>query len=145
MITEFQGQYRWLSNFWRSPILYERIKYPTVEHAYQAAKSTNYEYKKMIATLPTPGDAKRAGREATLRPDWEKIKVDVMRALLWIKFQGPELRAKLLATGDEVLQEGNRWRDVFWGVDIKTGRGENTLGKLLMSIREAVGKEKQDE
>jgi hypothetical protein len=34
------------------------------------------------------------------------------------------------------LVEGNRWGDQFWGVDLRTGLGENHLGKILMKVRD---------
>ncbi len=46
--------------------------------------------------------------------------------------------AFLLATDDAVLQEGNRWGDRFWGVDLATGIGENQLGQVLMRKRRAL-------
>ncbi len=36
---------------------------------------------------------------------------------------------------NSLLQEGNRWGDTFWGVDLRTGKGENKLGKILMRVR----------
>lgn len=39
-----------------------------------------------------------------------------------------------MATGNEMLVEGNNWHDKFWGVC--GGEGENHLGKMLMHIRE---------
>ena len=45
----------------------------------------------------------------------------------------PELKEKLLATGDAYLEEGNTWGDRIWGV--YQGQGENRLGKILMKIR----------
>ena len=50
--------------------------------------------------------------------------------------RNPELKRLLLATGDAVLIEGNTWGDRFWGVDKRTGKGENHLGLILMDIRE---------
>jgi predicted NAD-dependent protein-ADP-ribosyltransferase YbiA (DUF1768 family) len=44
----------------------------------------------------------------------------------------------LLSTGDELLIEGNTWGDTYWGVDLKTGIGENKLGKILMKVREEI-------
>lgn len=41
----------------------------------------------------------------------------------------------LIATGDAILREGNHWGDRFWGVDARTGEGENHLGRLLMELR----------
>jgi predicted NAD-dependent protein-ADP-ribosyltransferase YbiA (DUF1768 family) len=37
-IQGFFGEYRWLSNFWPVKIHFEEKTYPSVEHAYQAAK-----------------------------------------------------------------------------------------------------------
>jgi predicted NAD-dependent protein-ADP-ribosyltransferase YbiA (DUF1768 family) len=73
------------------------------------------------------------GRSVKLRPDWESIKLDVMETAVRIKFTDPELAAKLIATGDEELIEGNWWNDTFWGVC--NGVGENHLGKILMKVR----------
>ena len=42
--------------------------------------------------------------------------------------------AKLLATGDAQLEEGNTWGDRIWGV--YQGQGDNRLGKILMKVRE---------
>ena len=78
MIDSFQGEYAFLSNFAASEIEFEGIVFPTVEHAFQAAKTLNITKRKEIAALPTPGQAKRAGRSVELRPDWEDIKIDVI-------------------------------------------------------------------
>lgn len=133
MITSFSGQYRFLSNFWPCKVFLEGEEYPSVEHAYVASKVTDHELRKLVASKLTPGDAKRLGRKLPLRPDWDAIKLDVMKELLVQKFIDPELAEKLVATGDQELIEGNTWGDTFWGVC--DGVGENNLGKLLMEIR----------
>lgn len=142
MIVTFEGENAFLSNFEESPFEVAGIKYPTVEHWFQAWKTTDLETHKAIAAAPTPGKAKRMGRKVDLRPDWEQIKIEVMRAGLWYKFENPELRAKLLATGNEPLMEGNTWHDNTWGncfcrkcIGI---HGQNLLGALLMEIREEI-------
>lgn len=132
-ITEFQGRNRFLSNFWPAVVVFEGVFYPSVEHGYQAAKTLDLPTRRSIAALASPGEAKRAGRTLTVRPNWEEIKVDVMQGLLEQKFSIPELRAKLLNTGNAELIEGNAWGDRFWGVCGGTGR--NVLGRLLMQIR----------
>ena len=70
-----------------------------------------------------------------LRSDWELIKVSVMRELLVQKFFQSPYQNLLINTGDEYIQEGNRWGDTFWGVCLKTNTGSNNLGILLMEIR----------
>lgn len=136
MITSFQGRYRFLSNFYLSPVRWGGIVYPTVEHAYQALKTGDYEERARVAALTTPGEAKRAGRAFHLPANWESTKVDKMEHLLYRKFTKYELRKLLLETGNEGLVEGNTWGDTFWGV--YRGSGRNMLGRLLMRIRKRV-------
>lgn len=134
-ITAFRGPHRFLSNFWPVTICYEGVSYPSVEHAYQAAKASSRADRMSISLLPTAGDAKRAGRRVAIRPDWEKIKHAVMLELLRAKFAHKTLRAQLLATGDTDLIEGNTWGDRHWG-QCPLGTGENWLGRLLMRVRD---------
>ena len=134
VIDNFDGKYAFLSNFYDSPIQGDDgITYPTVEHYFQAMKTLNIGQRQEIAAQDTPGKAKRLGRAVNLRPDWEQIKSDVMRQGVTAKFQIPELRERLLATGDAILIEGNWWGDTCWGVC--NGVGENRLGKILMEVR----------
>jgi ribA/ribD-fused uncharacterized protein len=136
-VVEFSGEYRFLSNFWPARVRGPGNRvYATVEHAYQAAKSLDREVWRKIAALPHAGAAKRFSRKIDVRPDWEKVRLAVMERLLRRKFApGSELAAMLVAV-DGNIQEGNRWGDTFWGVDLRTGEGENNLGKLLMRIRD---------
>lgn len=108
----------------------------TVEHHYQAAKAVKPEDAARILTAPTPGAAKKLGRRVLMRSAWESEKVIVMLVLLRMKFAIPELRDKLLATGDATLIEGNHWGDIYWGVC--NGHGQNMLGILLMQVREEI-------
>lgn len=133
-IDLFRGEYRWLSNFWIAEVEFEGQQYPSTEHAFQAAKTRDRAKRALIATLPRCGDAKRAGRALDLRVDWEGIKDDVMYRVCLDKFtRHPDLRAKLLATGDAQLVEGNDHGDRYWGVC--HGVGKNMLGITLMRIR----------
>src|SRR5574337_1059347 len=133
MIDSFKDKYRFLSNFYPALVELDGSVYPTVEHAFQAAKTLDWDYRERIFYASTPSIAKRIGRQAPLRENWEGIKVDIMKELLVQKFSTFELKSKLLATGDQELIEGNWWGDTFWGVC--NGIGHNMLGKLLMEIR----------
>lgn len=141
-IDKFDGEYAFLSNFYPSRILYDEHENwyaPTVEHAFQAAKTRSVEEEIGILCVSTPGRAKRLGRLCDLRPDWEDVKDDIMYRFLKEKFAIPELHDKLLATGDATLIEGTTWHDKYWGIcscDRCGGRGQNRLGELLMKIRE---------
>jgi len=133
-INWFDGEYAFLSNFYPCRVyMGDSINYPSVEHAFQAMKSTELKDRAMISALDTPGKAKRAGKKLKLRENWEEIKVNVMRQALMSKFRdNKELREKLLATASAILVEGNHHGDHYWGVD---GYGENILGHLLMGLR----------
>src|SRR3954465_12911198 len=103
-IDSFQGEYRFLSNFWPAEVAFEKLTFPTVEHAYQAAKTLSMEERKRIANLPTPGEAKKEGRKVSQRPDWQQVKFQVMEECVRYKFtHHADLRDKLLATGDAEL------------------------------------------
>ncbi len=137
MIDAFTGRYSFLSNFSAAQVLLDGLPYVSVEHAYQAAKTIDSAQREAIRALTgyQAGMAKKMGRRVTMRPEWDEVKVDVMTDLVRQKFTAHvSLRAKLLATGDTRLVEGNHWNDTFWGVC--RGEGENHLGKILMKVRE---------
>ena len=135
-IKSFSGSHKWLSNFWRCSIqpAWSRELYPSVEHAYQASKTTNVEERREIRECRTPAGAKRLGKQVTLIPLWGERKIEIMKELVTLKFRDPDLRKRLTETKGAELVEGNWWGDTFWGVS--NGVGENHLGKILMEIRE---------
>lgn len=142
-IKSFSGQWSFLSNFYLCTVKYDGANYPSVEHAYQAAKAADPKRRATFQLVGvSPGKAKSLGRKLILRPDWEEVKVGIMRDLLIQKFYPTLLRRKLLSTFTAVLIEGNYWHDQYWGVcngDCLYGphepSGENMLGKLLMEVR----------
>lgn len=139
MIDFFDGEFAFLSNFYNASCIFEGKLYPTVEHAFQAAKSLDHAERDWIAAAGSPGLAKRLGRSVNLRPDWEKVKFDVMEECLRSKFADPVLKQKLLATGNEELVEENYWHDNTWGncscEKCKDIVGRNMLGNILMKLR----------
>lgn len=139
-ILEFKGEHQFLSNFYPAEFVWRGKLWPTSEHAYQASKSEDSNIQMQILNLPTPGATKRAGKTIKLRSDWEEIKIDIMTEIVLEKFrQNPDLKARLLATGDAHLEEGNTWNDRFWGVcPPNSGKGRNELGKILMLVRDCL-------
>ena len=134
VINSFKNEYRFLSNFAFALVEFDGCLYPTVEHAYQAAKTENMEDRRVMCGLHTPGDAKRFGKFLKIRDDWESVKLGIMEELVRCKFfNDSRLAQMLLLTGDAELIEGNYWGDVFWGVC--RGRGNNHLGRILMKVR----------
>ena len=142
IIDKFDGEFAFLSNFHPSWIEYEGLRFPTVEHAFQAYKTQSHYERQLISQSPTPAGAKAQGRKVHLRADWEQIKDEVMEFCLRQKFQDPVLRRLLLSTGDAVLIEGNTWHDNYWGICVcdrcQLTFGQNHLGSLLMKIREEI-------
>ncbi len=131
-IGSFHNEYRFLSNFWDVPVTYKGLTYLNSEAAFQAQKCVDEAEKEQFTTLRT-SDAKRLGRHVQLRPDWEDVKIAIMEEIVLAKFtQNEDLKQQLLATGDMVLEEGNTWHDLYWGVDAKTREGQNHLGRILM-------------
>jgi ribA/ribD-fused uncharacterized protein len=129
------SNYAWLSNFAPSQVCLDGVDYPTVEHAYQAAKTLDKQKRAWIQVQRLASHAKSAGRGLTVRPGWEKIKPEVMRLLLEQKFRpGSPLADQLVATGTRRLVHYCPWGDRLWGVD-RDGRGQNLLGELIMLIR----------
>lgn len=138
MIREFQGEYRWLSNFAMVRLRLGNKWYMSVEHAYMSMKTLDESWKITCSeeTNLKPSHVKRLSKNITLREDWDNIKLKVMTDLVSMKFNNSIYRDKLLATGNQNIQEGNFWNDKFWGICLKTNEGENHLGRLIMNIRD---------
>lgn len=135
-IYAFQNEYRFLSNFYPSPFIYQSITYPTVENFYQSEKTLNMIEKHNIINATSPTIAKRMGKIVELRQDWLDVRDKVMMSGLIAKFkQNPQLKKYLLETNNRYLIEGNNWGDDYWGYDWNKGIGDNRLGQMLMKIR----------
>lgn len=144
-ILGFFGPFRFLSNFFvfEGGVCYEDLFYPSVEHAYQAAKWP-YNMRDQFLDV-TAGKAKHLGKEAPKfnQKKWDKNKVALMSALCRQKFtNNGRMRRMLLMTEDCLLEERNSWHDTFWGTDVD-GNGENQLGKILMNIRHDIATNKE--
>jgi len=145
------NEWRVLSNFYvGEPIHFHLagVVALTGEHFFQAMKArTGVDFRKILASA-TPGEAKANGRHLLrIRPDWERVKYDVMRVTLGLKFTlAREEGLRLLATEDALLIEGTHWGDKVWGVALPkdeehpgaawaSSPGRNWLGLLLMARR----------
>lgn len=100
-----------------------------------------------------PQDYKRLGRQLKhydiYGPNWEDTKVKTMTKAVFYKFQDPQLRQKLLATGDAQLIEASPY-DRYWGAGLNAKDilaqnkfatthyevpGKNMLGAVLVGVR----------
>lgn len=142
MINSFRGDYFFMSNFYESKnqIQFDEYTYENAEAAFQAQKSKSCVYKHLMQ-FQSAKNAKKEGRKVLLRTDWEEIKDDLMYQIIKAKFeQNPDLKSKLLATGDKFIEEQNTWHDNYWGVckciKCQNKIGHNHLGKILMKVRD---------
>ena len=141
-ITDFRGNYGFLSNFHKSKITYGGLTYPCVENAFQAGKCADAEGKIKYTLQNNPVRAKMMGKREKLPQDWDRLSVSLMEKLIKIKFSDQQLAEKLVSTGDEEIIEENRWHDNKWGRCVcercKTKPAENLLGKILMKTRDEI-------
>lgn len=131
IIDRFDGQYRFLSNFYEAPLLFRGLVFKNAEAAFHSQKCPRRakEFQGLTAS-----QSKRLGRQVEMWPDWDKVRDQIMYEVVFEKFsQNAEIRERLIATGDAALVEGNTWNDKYWGVC--NGEGENHLGEILMRVR----------
>lgn len=136
-ISGFNGKHRFLSNFTPAPVRLDGVLYPSVECAYQAAKTLNPLVRRAFVTAAS-SSAKRLGKTVTISADWEQRKLGVMLELLRQKFALEPYRTRLLATRGATLVEANYWGDRYWGVC--RSEGLNHLGRLLETVRDELGR-----
>jgi ribA/ribD-fused uncharacterized protein len=138
-ITKLTGKLEVLKNSYPSSIYIDGIWYHTVEHAYQAAKTQDQLIKNDIACAETVAEARAIGKKLGFPNNYDKY--EVMLALLRKKFYTYDNYADVLvSTGDEaILIESN---NTYWGVKFNpktnTYYGYNTLGVILMNIRQEI-------
>jgi ribA/ribD-fused uncharacterized protein len=139
VINRFSGKHYFLSNMYMHEIVYKGVTYPSSEHAYQSAKATNIEDHDFVRSSFSSTLSKTRARKIKTRDDWDEIKYDIMKEILYIKFEDKELKKKLIDTDGIKLIEGNNWHDNYWGdcscFKCRNNKGQNMLGKILMEIR----------
>jgi len=135
-IDQFLGRYFFLSTSALSSAKFDGDLYPSVAQAFAAAKTLDLDVRARLRGVRDPAKTNKLDRQGAVRPDWDAVKIGIMRQLLRDKFSEPKLAEALLDTGDAELVEGNLWGDAFWG--LCQGRGENMLGLLLMQVRSEI-------
>ena len=137
----YEQDHYYLSNFSAFCVHWRGQPFFTSEHAYHWARFDLPEGRGVllqdcIQRASSAHEAfKFAQREKSKqREDWDTIKVEVMRDILWCKVRQHEyVHRKLLETAGRELIE-NSWRDDYWGWGPRRD-GQNVLGKLWMEIR----------
>ena len=132
------------------PVEIDGTKYPSVEHYYQAMKAVEFKDEdslKKIMKTKTSKAVKALGNKVKDYNEevWKAKQDEVMEKAVRAKFvQHPELREKLVETGDKTIGYADA-RDLYWSIGTSIGldkakspskwRGQNKLGKILMKLR----------
>jgi len=127
------------------PIVLDGVKILSSEALYQACRFPHLpEVQRRILAQASPMTAKMVGKphRKHSREDWERIRLRVMRWVVRVKLiqNWSRFSALLLSTGDRPIVEESL-KDDFWGAKPVEGgmlTGVNTLGRLLMELREDV-------
>lgn len=125
------------------PLVVNGVAIRTSEALYQACRFPHRpEVQRLIIAERSPMTAKMRGKphRRETRPDWDAVRVSIMRWCLRVKLaqNWREFGDLLLATGERPIVEESR-RDDYWGakvVDPHILVGVNVLGRLLMELRE---------
>lgn len=136
-ILFYGTEHYYLSNFSAFRLKWRGVDFDTSEAAYQWSKFPHDAYiQNYIRNARSAHSAYRIAvdHKSQRLPDWDVIKVDVMREILGAKVEQHEyVCRKLIETGDRELIEDS-WRDDYWGWGPNKD-GQNMLGKLWMQVR----------
>lgn len=126
------------------PIVLNGVRIRTSEALYQACRFPRRpDVQRQIIDDPSPMTAKMRSKpfRSDTRPDWDAVRVKIMRWCLRVKLaQNWQTFGKLLlSTADMPIVEKKVRRKDFWGATEQpdgTLVGMNVLGRLLMELRE---------
>ncbi|MFA6031435.1 MAG: NADAR domain-containing protein [Myxococcota bacterium] len=125
------------------PLRVNGVRIRTSEALYQACRFPHLpDVQRKIIDEHSPMTAKMRSKpfRKDSRPDWDAVRVKIMRWCLRVKLalNWREFGRLLLATGDRPIVEQSR-KDDFWGAKVAEDGsliGMNVLGRLLMELRE---------
>lgn len=158
IIHSFLGRHSALSPRFESGFFFEGDEYQSAAAAFEAARIQNRADRVSFhAWNCKPWEARRKGKAipgSWIRPDFEKIQLDVMLSIQREKFKWPEAQRVLLSTVGSQLVYGNLVHDNYWGICSCleapaskrrygigrncNGTGQDLLGKILMQVRQEI-------
>eukprot|EP01062_Namystynia_karyoxenos_P081112 TRINITY_DN8853_c0_g1_i1.p1 TRINITY_DN8853_c0_g1~~TRINITY_DN8853_c0_g1_i1.p1 ORF type:complete len:922 (+),score=315.71 TRINITY_DN8853_c0_g1_i1:115-2766(+) len=124
-----------MCSFWDAPIMLKGVRWPTIEHYFQAQKFAGTEHEEAVRLAETCDQCVKMGRERhrPLRKDWEEVKDFVMFQAQQAKYeQNPACARRLLSTGTRPLCFRME-TDKYWGT--WGGEGLNMLGRVIARAR----------
>lgn len=146
---------RLLSNFGNIPVTWHGLTYPTVEHAFQAAKYRLASNRPEVAVEfveggsigPDPVMAKRAGSRKGMQTRgavldvalWNRLSDDVMKELIRAKKDHPVIHGilEICHSNNIALFHFSR-SDMKWGCHVTPEgvlkKGENRLGRIYEAL-----------
>ena len=138
------------SNWYRREFVIDDFKYLHVEQFMMAQKAKLFhdsERYTAILRATKPWECKDLGKQVTPfdSKTWDTVRYEVVKAGNRAKYeQNPDLKAKLLDTGNAILAEASP-KDDIWGIGLDADAaantapsewpGQNLLGKILMELR----------
>lgn len=158
IIRSFSGCHSALNLGFESGFFFEGDEYQSAAAAFEAARIQNRADRvSFLAWNCKPWEARRKGKaipKSWIRPDFDKIQLDVMLSIQREKFKWPEAQRVLLSTLGFQLVYGNLVHDNYWGIcschDAPAskrklgisrncnGIGQDVLGKILMQVRQEI-------
>lgn len=142
----FQGDLAYLSNMYPAKFIYKHKPFLSAEQAYQWARALNAgETSKANDILHSLNafKAKSLGDSCPPSPQWDNLKEDTLKKIVYQKFvQNNDLKQRLITNGYTSFYECTR--DSFWGVNhLITSReiestnftGLNTFGRILEDLK----------
>ena len=141
----------WMSNWYRRKFVIDDFEYLHVEQYMMSRKAKLFHDAASYTAIlreTDPQECKRLGKG--VKPfdplQWNQVKYEIVKTGNRAKYeQNPDLKQKLLDTGNAVLAEASP-RDRIWGIALDaataactnpfTWPGKNLLGRILMELRD---------
>jgi len=152
---ETGGEFSTFSNSAKKSVEIDGTTYASVTHYYIAMKAREAKndamYDKVMAAA-TAKAAKALEKKIVLKEEeWEPKQDSIMQKAVRAKFtQHPEIRAKLLETGDRPIGFADA-RDIYWSIGTSRDtekarkkskwRGQNKLGLIIEELRDVFMRE----
>ncbi len=149
IIRKVAEDFGWLGNMSPHPVIFwDNKTFRTSEALFQSLRFVDETVIEEIRAQKSPMSAKmiaKKNKDKMIIEPCSELDLENMKMCLKIKLnQNIDLKAKLLATGDELIVEDCTKRQhgsgLFWGAALKDGEwiGQNNLGRLWMEIREEI-------
>ena len=138
IINNFNDDFSFLNNSYPSEVYYQGKIYPCVFNAFQAARTNNDFFKKLLQKSQTPEKIYEIAIQINNPKDWNLKRLLIMEKLIRDKFiRNKNLKKKLVDTNKRELKNSFSIKtssNLFWGV--YKNEGQNHLGKILTRVRE---------